>query len=67
MVEPLNQDGRYELNILPVEVASLIPEPTLKLIIDTLSEHCMSTYIYLLLRYYANNEKPFTFSLKEVK
>lgn len=27
----------------------------------------MSTYIYLLLRYYANNEKPFTFSLKEVK
>lgn len=45
----------------------MIPEPTLKLINDTLSEHCISAYLYLLMRYVANDEKPFTFLLSDVK
>jgi len=59
--------GRYYLSILPAEAAGLIPEPTLKLINDTLSEHCISAYLYLLMRYVANDEKPFTFLLSDVK
>lgn len=59
--------GRYYLKILPSEIASLIPEPTLKLINDTLSEHCISSYIYLLMRYIANNEESFVFTLNDVK
>ena len=62
-----DEGGRYYLEILPTEVAGLIPEPTLKLIIDTLSEHCISTYIYLLMRYLANGEKSFVFLLTDIK
>lgn len=62
-----DQEGRYYLTILPAEVAGLIPEPTLKLIIDTLSEHCISAYLYLLLRYIANEEEPYTFLLTDIK
>ncbi len=62
-----DQEGKYYLTILPAEVAGLIPEPTLKLIIDTLSEHCISAYLYLLLRYIANEEEPYTFLLTDIK
>ena len=34
---------------------------------DTLSEHCISTYLYLLTRYIANNEEPFIFTLADIK
>ena len=59
--------GRYYLSILPAEAAGLIPEPTLKLIVDTLSEHSISTYLYLLMRYIANDEQPFIFTLTDIK
>ena len=62
-----DQQGRYYLSILPQEVAALIPEPTLKLLVDTLSEKSISTYIYLLLRYLANNEQKFILTLADVK
>ena len=57
----------YELVVLPKDLASLIPYPTLKLIQDTLSDNSISTYIYLLNRYYANDCKPFQFTLEQVK
>lgn len=58
---------RYYLSILPAEVAALIPTSTLRLLLNTLSDNAISTYIYLLLRYYANNEKGFVFTLSDVK
>lgn len=62
------KDGEtYELVVLPKDLASLIPYPTLKLIQDTLSDNSISTYIYLLNRYYANDCKPFQFTLEQVK
>ena len=57
----------YDLVVLPKDLASLIPYPTLKLIQDTLSDNSISTYIYLLNRYYANECKPFQFTLEQVK
>ena len=58
---------RYELMILEPNVAALIPYNTLKLLVDTLSENSISTYVYLLSRYIANHENPFQFTLAQVK
>ena len=66
LVEKISED-RYLLKELPRDYASLIPYKTLKLITDTLSENSVNTYVYLLNRYYANNCKPFKFTLTQVK
>ena len=50
---------RYELTTLDATMAALVPYPTLKLLVDALSENSISTYVYLLNRYVANNERPF--------
>lgn len=61
------KDGKYYLSILPAEVAALIPTSTLRLLLNTLSDNAISTYIYLLLRFYANHEQSFTFQLSDIK
>jgi hypothetical protein len=66
LVEKIS-DEKYLLKELPKDYASLIPYKTLKLITDTLSENSVNTYVYLLNRYYANNCKPFKFTLAQVK
>lgn len=58
---------RYELVVLDPNMAALIPYPTLKLLVDALSENSISTYVYLLNRYVANKEKPFQFTLAQIK
>lgn len=65
--EEPNDKGDYILSLLPADVAALIPEKTLNLLVDTLSENSISTYIYLLRRYIANNERPFQFSVDDIK
>lgn len=57
----------YRLVELSADLASLVPYGTLKLITDTLSENSISTYIYLLNCYYANNCRPFQFTLEQIK
>lgn len=57
----------YELVTLEKDMASLIQYKTLKIITDTLSENSISTYIYLLNRYYANGCKSFQFTLEQIK
>ena len=58
---------KYYLTPLSADIASLIPNPTLKLITDTLNEYSISVYVYLLMRYIANDEKEFLFKLSEIK
>ena len=58
---------KYYLTPLSADIASLIPNPTLKLITDTLNEYSISVYVYLLMRYIANNEEIFQFKLSDVK
>lgn len=60
-------NDNYKLVELSADLASLVPYTTLKLIIDTLSENSISTYIYLLNCYYANNCKSFQFTLDQIK
>ena len=58
---------KYEIIELDKDMASLIPYDTLKLLVDALSEYSISTYVYFFNRYYANNFKPFKFTLAQVK
>ena len=58
---------KYYLTPLSADIASLIPNPTLKLITDTLNEYSISVYVYLLMRYIANNEEIFQFKLSDIK
>lgn len=58
---------RYELTTLDTTMAALVPYPTLKLLVDALSENSISTYVYLLNRYIANQENPFQFTLAQIK
>ena len=58
---------KYYLTPLSADIASLIPNPTLKLITDTLNEYSISVYVYLLMRYIANNEEMFQFKLFDIK
>lgn len=65
--EKPNNEGNYILELLPADVAALIPEKTLNLLVNALNDNSISTYIYLLRRYIANNERPFQFSIDDIK
>lgn len=60
-------DQHYEIITLDNKIALLIPYPVLKLITDTLSENSVSVYVYLFNRYYANKDKPYQFTLEQIK
>lgn len=62
-----NELGVYNLELLPADVAALIPQETLSVLVNALNENSISTYIYLLRRWFANQESEFYFSIKEVK
>lgn len=57
----------YELIILDPNIAALIPEDTLKLLIDTMNEKTISIYVYLFKRFYANKNKPYTVTYAQLK
>lgn len=59
--------NRYEITPLINIDASLIPQTTLTFLLDSQSENTISIYVYLLNRYWANDEQPFTFTLSQVK
>lgn len=58
---------RYELLRLEKDDAALIPYTTLQVLVDTLNKNTISAYVYLMNRYIANGEKPFVFTLSQVK
>ena len=57
----------YELVKLDNNVAWLIQQDLLQLMIDTLSQNTVSTYVYLFNRFHANKYKPFQFTIEQVK
>ena len=62
LIKELNIDT-YQLIELSPDIASLVPYNTLKLLTDALSDNSISTYVYLLNRYYGNDCRPFQFTL----
>ena len=57
----------YELVKLDNNMAWLIQQELLQLMIDTLSQNTVSTYVYLFNRFYANENKPFQFTIEQIK
>ena len=66
MIQELS-DGRYEIIPLENELAMLLHYDTLKLMVDALNENSISVYAYLFNRYWANEQKPFQFTLEQIK
>lgn len=61
---------RYELIILPEDIASLIPAETVRILVNTMNENTISLYVYLLNRYYAtvcNGKQEFIFTKEQLK
>ena len=58
---------RYELIQLSADMATLIENGTLRMMISALNENTINIYIYLLNRFLANREQPFEFTLDQCK
>lgn len=64
----LSEDGqRYQLIYLEGNLAMLVPQNTLQVLVSALSENSISLYVYLLNRYIANKENKFQFSFTQLK
>ena len=63
----VQQEDRYELVILSREIAALIPSATLNILVNTLNERAISTYIYLLWQFLWHDMQEYLFTLNEIK
>lgn len=59
--------NKYELSLLPAEMAQLIEKDTLRRMVSALNENAISVYIYLFSRYCANQYKEFVFTMDQIK
>ena len=62
-----NNQKRYRLEALDASVASLVPVETLRKLTNTLSQHCISIYVYLMNRYIACGEQSYIVTLNQMK
>lgn len=58
---------KYQLIYLEGNLAMLVPDNTLKVLVSTLKQNTLSVYVYLLNRYLANGKQSFKFSYPELK
>ena len=58
---------KYQLVYLEGNLAMLVPDDTLGVLVSTLKENTISIYVYLLNRYIANGERGFKFSYGQLK
>lgn len=58
---------RYILVNLDKEIAELVPFSTLRILTNTVKENVISVYIYLLVRYRAEQQKQFLFTFSQIK
>ena len=61
------EETYYELITLAKEDAFLVEHPTLRILLNTMQERTITTYVYLLNRYIANNEQSYEFSIKGLR
>lgn len=58
---------KYILVNLEKTLAELVPFSTLRILTNTVQEKVISTFIYLLVRYRAEQQKTFVFTLEQIK
>lgn len=63
-----NQEKKvYQLLSIKQNLAMLVPQDTLQLLLDTVQEDVISTYVYLYNRYYAGYQQEFQFTFAELR
>lgn len=63
----IEEKDRYILVNLERTLAELVPFSTLRILTNTVQEKVISTFIYLLVRYRAEQEESFIFTLEQIK
>lgn len=63
----VEEGDRYRLCLLDASVATLVPYDVLQILVDSLSDNAISTYVYLMNRFIANKEQPLLFTLGQIK
>lgn len=65
----LIRKGKSCYYLLPIEksLAMLVPYGTLQVLTSTVTENVISIYVYLLNRYIASLERPFRYTIDELK
>jgi hypothetical protein len=61
------EDKNFEIIVLENDYATLVPYETVELMVNSLSEHAISTYVYLFNKYWSKEQQPFQITLEEVK
>ena len=61
------EDHRYILVNLDKTLAELVPYTTLRILTSTVKDKVISVFVYFLVRFRAEHQKPFIFTMKQVK
>jgi hypothetical protein len=61
------ENGDYEIEILPKEIATLVSNETLRIMTSACSDRTISAYLYLYSRWCANNQQEFKFTYSQLK
>ena len=63
----VEENYRYVLVTLDKTLAELVPFSTLRILTNTVQDKVISVYVYLLVRYRAEQQRSFIFTLKQIK
>lgn len=63
----IKYEDKYEIPCIPNADAFLVPQDTLRWLVNSLSTNSVTIYVYLINRYIANKEKPFVFTFNSLK
>ena len=67
LIEEDKEMKRYKLNYLDASVSALVPFDTLRKMNNGLSHNAISLYVYLLKRYFANNQRQYMVTMAQMK
>ena len=62
-----NDEYKYMIPTIPSHEAFLIPQDTLRKMVNTLAERTITIYVYLINRWIINKEEPFDFTITALK
>lgn len=62
-----NDEYKYMIPTIPPHEAFLIPQDTLRKMVNTLAERTITIYVYLINRWIINQEEPFDFTITALK
>lgn len=62
-----DKGAKYELINLDIKDVTLVPKETLEILLDVFNEYTISTYVYLVSRFFANKKQGFVCQKNHLK